>query len=65
MAADWSPCSTTSAGRRPTWPGWSMGGFVAQQLAADAPDRVSHLILLGTDPGGGDAVHARGRCSAA
>ncbi len=40
--------------------GWSMGGFVAQQLAADAPDRVERLVLLGTDPGGEDAEHARG-----
>jgi pimeloyl-ACP methyl ester carboxylesterase len=40
--------------------GWSMGGFVAQQLAADAPERVSRLVLLGTDPGGADALHAMG-----
>ncbi len=32
--------------------GWSMGGFVAQQLAALAPGRVSALVLLATDPGG-------------
>ena len=32
--------------------GWSMGGFVAQTLAATAPERVSELVLLSTDPGG-------------
>ena len=32
--------------------GWSMGGFVAQQLAALASGRVSALVLLATDPGG-------------
>jgi pimeloyl-ACP methyl ester carboxylesterase len=36
---------------RATVAGWSMGGFVAQQLAADAPERVSGLALLSTDPG--------------
>ena len=36
--------------------GWSMGGFVAQRLAVDHPQRVSHLILAGTNPGGSQAV---------
>ena len=36
--------------------GWSMGGFVAQRLAVDEPQRVSHLILAGTNPGGDQAV---------
>jgi pimeloyl-ACP methyl ester carboxylesterase len=36
--------------------GWSMGGFVAQRLAIDHPERVSHLILAGTNPGGGKAA---------
>ncbi len=36
--------------------GWSMGGFIAQQLAADAPQCVSALVLLSTDPGGDLAV---------
>jgi pimeloyl-ACP methyl ester carboxylesterase len=32
--------------------GWSMGGFVAQRLAIAHPERVSRLILAGTNPGG-------------
>ncbi len=32
--------------------GWSMGGFVAQRLAIDHSDRVSRLVLAGTNPGG-------------
>lgn len=32
--------------------GWSMGGFISQQLAAMAPGRVSGLVLMATDPGG-------------
>jgi pimeloyl-ACP methyl ester carboxylesterase len=36
--------------------GWSMGGMVAQELAARFPERVSALVLLATDGGGPDAV---------
>ena len=32
--------------------GWSMGGFISQQLASMAPGRVSGLVLMATDPGG-------------
>jgi pimeloyl-ACP methyl ester carboxylesterase len=32
--------------------GWSMGGFVAQQLAVRHPERVAHLVLAGTNAGG-------------
>jgi pimeloyl-ACP methyl ester carboxylesterase len=35
--------------------GWSMGGFIAQTLAVEHPDRVDKLILLATDPGGSEA----------
>jgi len=38
--------------------GWSMGGFVAQTLALQRPDRVNKLVLLSTDPGGTDADFA-------
>lgn len=33
--------------------GYSMGGMVAQQLAADAPERVRRLVLVATTPGVG------------
>jgi pimeloyl-ACP methyl ester carboxylesterase len=36
--------------------GWSMGGFVAQRVAVDHPEQVSHLILAGTNPGGSQTV---------
>ena len=32
--------------------GWSMGGFIAQQLAVTNPDRVDNLILYATSCGG-------------
>jgi 3-oxoadipate enol-lactonase len=32
--------------------GWSMGGFIAQAVAAREPDRIESLVLLSTDPGG-------------
>ncbi|HEX5929525.1 MAG TPA: alpha/beta hydrolase [Solirubrobacterales bacterium] len=38
--------------------GWSMGGFVAQQLATRAPERVAALALIATDPGAPDATDA-------
>jgi pimeloyl-ACP methyl ester carboxylesterase len=44
-------------GRAPV-AGWSMGGFVAQAVARTAPERVSGLILLGSDPGGPRAVRS-------
>lgn len=38
--------------------GWSMGGFVAQEVSARFPERVRRLVLLATDPGGETAVSA-------
>lgn len=38
--------------------GWSMGGFVAQEVAARVPERVRKLVLLSTDQGGSGAVKA-------
>lgn len=35
--------------------GWSMGGFVAQQLAIRQPRSVRRLVLAGTNPGGPSA----------
>lgn len=32
--------------------GWSLGGFVAQQIAIRHPQRVDHLVLAATNPGG-------------
>lgn len=36
--------------------GWSMGGFIAQQLAIRHPDLVNGLVLAATNPGGSQAV---------
>lgn len=36
--------------------GFSLGGFVAQVAAAEHPDRVRRLILVGTGPEGGDGI---------
>lgn len=36
--------------------GWSLGGFVSQQLAIRHPGLVARLILAGTNPGGSKAV---------
>jgi pimeloyl-ACP methyl ester carboxylesterase len=36
--------------------GFSMGGFVAQQIAVDRPELVRRLVLVGTGPRGGDGM---------
>jgi pimeloyl-ACP methyl ester carboxylesterase len=38
--------------RRPDVLGWSMGGYIAQELALHHPRRLRRLVLAGTDPGG-------------
>jgi pimeloyl-ACP methyl ester carboxylesterase len=39
--------------------GFSMGGFIAQQLALDRPSLVRRLILAGTGPEGGERIDWR------
>ena len=36
--------------------GFSLGGMIAQQLAAEYPDMVRRIILLGTGPRGGEGM---------
>src|SRR6267143_289765 len=36
--------------------GFSMGGYVAQQITADRPELVRRLILVGTGPRGGEGM---------
>jgi pimeloyl-ACP methyl ester carboxylesterase len=36
--------------------GFSIGGFVAQEIALQAPDLVKRLVLVGTGPRGGEAM---------
>src|ERR671919_376642 len=38
--------------------GFSMGGFVAQQIALDRPELVRRLVLVGTGPRGGEGMDA-------
>jgi 3-oxoadipate enol-lactonase len=38
--------------------GWSMGGFVAQTLAARSPERVAAAVLIGTHAGGPRSTNA-------
>src|ERR1700731_4250587 len=36
--------------------GFSIGGFVAQEIALQAPDLVRRLVLVGTGPRGGEGM---------
>jgi len=58
MAADLEALLNERGIERLAVVGWSMGGFVAQRLALRSPQRVERLGLLGTDPGGAEAVLA-------
>jgi pimeloyl-ACP methyl ester carboxylesterase len=39
--------------------GFSMGGFIAQQVAQDSPSLVRRLVLVGTGPQGGERIDWR------
>lgn len=43
--------------------GFSLGGFVAQEVALQAPDLIRKLILTGTGPAGGKGIRRVGRVS--
>lgn len=43
--------------------GFSLGGFVAQDIVLKAPDLVSQLILTGTGPAGGTGIDQVGKVS--
>jgi pimeloyl-ACP methyl ester carboxylesterase len=58
MAADLEALLDELGVERCAVAGWSMGGFIAQELTRQAPGRVTSLALLATDPGGPEAVPA-------
>jgi pimeloyl-ACP methyl ester carboxylesterase len=55
LADDAAHVITTLGFERTSVMGWSMGGFIAQALAVEYPDRLDKLILLSTDSGGTSA----------
>lgn len=57
-AADWTAAllDVVAPGEPVNVFGWSMGGFIAQRLATLHPNKVDHLILAATNPGGEQAV---------
>lgn len=59
MAADLEALLDELAIDRVALLGFSMGGFIAQALAARAPERVESLALFSTDAGGPEAIRAR------
>jgi pimeloyl-ACP methyl ester carboxylesterase len=52
MATDVAAAMAAAEIERAPILGWSMGGYIAQALAAGHRERVESLILLATDPGG-------------
>ncbi len=58
MATDVIELMDTLGIKRADVIGWSMGGFIAQEVAAVVPERVDRLVLLSTDHGGPSAVRA-------
>ncbi len=57
-AADWIAdfASAVAPHERVNVLGWSMGGFIAQQLTIRHPEIVKNLVLAATNPGGSQAV---------
>lgn len=57
-ASDWIAqfAAQVSPGEPVNVLGWSMGGFIAQQLAIRHPEVVRNLVLAATNPGGSSAV---------
>jgi len=57
MANDTAQLIDQVAGGKADVLGWSMGGYIAQELAIAHPDTIRRLVLASTDCGGPD--HAR------
>jgi pimeloyl-ACP methyl ester carboxylesterase len=58
LAADAAHVIETLGIERASVMGWSMGGFIAQELALNQADRINKLVLLSTDFGGIEADRA-------
>ncbi|MCB1776990.1 MAG: pimeloyl-ACP methyl ester esterase BioH [Candidatus Competibacteraceae bacterium] len=47
---DWAAAASAATPAAATWIGWSLGGLVAQQVAAMTPKKVSRLVLVNSTP---------------